>query len=64
VRRQPEFKPLREPMKTPAFIPRPAEVGREALIVLAGALIAAAVIGQLPSVRAWMKRQWDGAAPL
>lgn len=45
-------------MKTPAFIPKPAEVGREALIVLGGALIAALVIGQLPGVKAWIKRQW------
>ncbi|MFT7724132.1 MAG: hypothetical protein QM788_15090 [Roseateles sp.] len=51
-------------MKLPAYVPKPAEIGREAIIVLAGALIAAAVIGQLPSVRAWMKRQWDGAAPM
>lgn len=51
-------------MKLPAYVPRPVEIGREALIVLAGALIAAAVIGQLPGVRAWMKRQWDGATPL
>ncbi len=48
-------------MKTPAFIPKPAEVGREALVVLAGALVAALVIGRLPSVRAWIKKQWDGA---
>jgi hypothetical protein len=47
--------------KVPAFVPKPAEVGREALIVIAGALIAALVIGQMPGVRAWIKRQWDGA---
>lgn len=41
------------------IIPTPAEVGRETLIVLLGALAAAAIIGQLPSVRAWIKRQWD-----
>jgi len=48
-------------VKTPAFIPKPAEVGREAIIVLAGALLAAFVIGQLPPVREWIKKQWDGA---
>lgn len=48
-------------MKVPAFIPKPVEVGREAIIVLAGALIAALVIGQLPGVREWIKKQWDGA---
>jgi hypothetical protein len=51
-------------MKTPAFIPKPAEIGREALIVIAGALVAAFVIGQLPGVREWIKRQWDGAPRL
>lgn len=48
-------------MKAPAFIPKPVEIGREALIVLGGALLAALVIGQLPGVRAWVKKQWDGA---
>lgn len=48
-------------MKTPAFIPKPAEVAREALIVLAGAVVAAFVIGQIPAVRDWIKAQWDGA---
>lgn len=43
------------------LIPRPAEIGREALIVLLGAIVAAAVIGQMPSLRAWIKRQWDDA---
>lgn len=47
--------------KVPAFVPAPADVGREVLIVLAGAIIAAAIIGQLPPVRDWIKRQWDGA---
>ncbi len=35
-----------------------AEVGRETLIVLGGALVAAFIVGQFPSVRAWMKAQW------
>lgn len=51
-------------MKTPSFIPKPADVGRETLIVLLGAIAAAAIIGQLPGVRAWIKRQWDGAPTL
>lgn len=42
-------------------IPKPAEITREALIVIGGALLAALVIGQLPPVRDWIKRQWDGA---
>lgn len=49
--------------KLPAFVPKPVDIGREAIIVLAGALIAAAVIGQLPGVRAWMRKQWDGSNP-
>lgn len=48
-------------MKVTAFLPGPADVAREALIVLAGAVIAAAVVGQLPALRDWIKAQWDGA---
>lgn len=40
------------------IIPAPAEVGKEAVIVIAGALIAALVIGQLPGLRDWIKAQW------
>ena len=43
------------------WLPGPQEIAREAVIVLGGALLAAAVIGAFPSVRAWIKRQWDGA---
>ena len=32
---------------------------REALTVIAGAVLAAAVMSQFPSVRAWIKRQWE-----
>lgn len=32
---------------------------REALTVIAGAVLAAAIIGQLPGVKAWIKRQWE-----
>ena len=46
-------------MTTPRFLPHPAEVTREALIVMGGAIIAALVIGQLPSVRQWIKAQWS-----
>lgn len=41
------------------IIPTAPEIGREALIVLAGALVAAAIIGQFPSVKAWIKKQWS-----
>lgn len=47
-------------MTASAFLPGPAELAREALIVMGGAIIAAAIIGELPALRAWIKRQWDG----
>lgn len=50
-------------MKARALVPSIPEVGREAVIVLAGALLAALVIGQLPGVREWIAKQWAGAKP-
>lgn len=41
-----------------AFIPSLPEITREALIVLAGALIAAVVVGNVPGLREWVKAQW------
>lgn len=49
-------------MKT-NFLPTPSELTRETLIVLGGALIAAFIVGQSPTLRAWIKRQWGGAMP-
>jgi len=46
------------------LLPKPAEIGREALLVIAGAVVAAFIIGQVPGVREWIKRQWDGAPKL
>lgn len=43
------------------LLPDMPAIIRESLIVLAGAIIAAAVIGQIPSLREWIKDQWDGA---
>ena len=40
------------------ILPTGPEVLREALIVIGGAIIAAAVIGQLPALREWIKAQW------
>jgi hypothetical protein len=40
------------------IIPVPAELLREALIVIGGAIIAAAVIGNIPPLKAWIKAQW------
>ncbi|MEG2045787.1 MAG: hypothetical protein RR100_02960 [Comamonas sp.] len=48
-------------MKVPGFIPGPVALAREALIVVGGAIIAAAVIGQVPALRDWIKKQWAGA---
>lgn len=45
-------------MARPGWLPAPKEVGREALIVLGGALIAALIVGQLPALRDWIKAQW------
>lgn len=39
-------------------LPTVPEVAREALIVLGGAIIAAAIVGQLPALRDWIKAQW------
>lgn len=45
-------------MKLAKVIPTPAAVGREALIVIGGAVLAALIIGQMPGVRAWISKQW------
>lgn len=39
-------------------LPTVPEVAREALIVLGGAIIAAAIVGKLPALRDWIKAQW------
>lgn len=41
------------------MIPRPAEVLREAVVVIGGAVLAAWVIGQFPGLKAWIKEQWQ-----
>lgn len=40
------------------------EVGKEGLIVLGGAILAALVIGQLPGVKKWIKDQWEDTPKL
>jgi hypothetical protein len=45
------------------WIPNAPEVSREALVVIAGALFAALIIGQSPPLRDWIKKQWAGARP-
>lgn len=49
-------------MKLGQLIPAPIELGREAIIVIGGALIAALIIGQSPRLRDWIKEQWGPAA--
>lgn len=49
-------------MNLKAFIPTPAEFGREALILLGGALIAAFLMRQLPSVRQYIREAWGSQA--
>lgn len=44
-----------------AYIPSLPEVTREAVIVLAGALLAALIVGQSPALRDWIKKQWGAA---
>ena len=39
-------------------IPKFSAIGKEAIIVLGGAVLAALVIGQLPGLRDWIKAQW------
>lgn len=43
------------------ILPTVPEVAREALIVVGGALVAAALVGLFPALRAWIKAQWDDA---
>lgn len=40
------------------MMPSINEVGREALIVLGGAILAALVMGHVPALREWVKAQW------
>lgn len=40
------------------YIPDLHGISKEALTVIAGALLAALIIGQLPPVKAWIKQQW------
>lgn len=50
-----------QPLKK--IIPSVPEVARETLIVIAGAVVAAALVGMMPRLREWMKKQWDGSNP-
>ncbi len=39
-------------------IPSGAEVLREAIIVIAGAALAAAIVSQFPQFKEWVKKAW------
>lgn len=45
-------------MNLKAWIPTPAEFGREAIIVVGGALLAAFLLYQWPAGRDYIKRAW------
>lgn len=47
-----------------SIIPSVPEIGREALIVVGGAIIAALIVGQIPALRDWIKAQWSDAPRL
>ena len=47
-------------MNIKAMIPTPQEFGREALILIGGALIAAFLMQQWPAGRAYIKAAWNG----
>lgn len=40
-------------------LPTVPEIVREAVIVIAGAALAAAVVSMLPGFKAWMKKAWE-----
>lgn len=41
------------------LLPTGPAIVREALTVIAGALLAAFIVGRLPIVKNWIKTQWD-----
>jgi hypothetical protein len=41
------------------WLPTAPQVAREAIIVVAGAALAAFVIGQWPTLKAWIRKQWE-----
>lgn len=39
--------------------PKPSAIVREAVVIMAGAMLAALIVGRMPSVKDWMRRQWS-----
>ena len=47
-------------MQLKSFIPSVPEIGKEALIVIGGAIVAAVIMGYIPALQDWIKAQWAG----
>lgn len=45
-------------MNIKAFIPTPAEIGRETIILICGALLAAVIMSQWPAGRSFIRNAW------
>jgi hypothetical protein len=45
----------------PKWMPSAPEIARETIIVLGGALVAAAIVGAFPQLRDWIRSQWSDA---
>lgn len=41
------------------WTPTLPEISREALAVVGGAIAAAAIMAMFPSLKAWIKKQWE-----
>jgi FlaG/FlaF family flagellin (archaellin) len=41
------------------MFPSSTQIVREAITVIAGAMLAAFIIGQIPQAKAWIKQQWS-----
>lgn len=41
------------------WTPSLPDISREAMTVIAGALLAALIVSQLPGVKAWIKKAWE-----
>lgn len=46
-------------MSLKPYLPDTPSVVRECLVVIAGAILAAAIIGQFPKLKVWIKEQWQ-----
>lgn len=46
-------------MKLAPYLPDTPSVVRECIVVIAGAILAAAVMGACPQLKAWIKEQWQ-----